>query len=237
MKQYIITFLTLLSFPCLQAQSLEAGTFSILGKEEVSSNAEIQLTAISGQPFNASEKGDQLVYGFTEIAAAAYEANEITGISLDKNTETLETGKNLRLSATVLPANANNKTVNWNSSDATIATVNESGLVEAVAKGEAIITATTASGIFAAICTVTVKDIDTANEMINGENKVYPRLIEDALYIELQKAQTIYIFNVSGKIQHTVQGQAGINTISAESYPAGIYFIRLKDQTVKIIKK
>lgn len=110
-------------------------------------------------------------------------------------------------------------------------------IVTAVAPGTAVISVVTEDGNLEAKCTITIKDIQTAVETIDGENKVYPRLIENVLYVELLKAETIYVIHVSGRIQETIRGQAGINTIAAGSYPSGIYFIRLEDQTVKVIKK
>lgn len=79
---------------------------------------------------------------------------DVTSISLDKNSLELYEGTTASLSATVLPENATDKTVTWNSSDASIATV-VNGEVTAVKIGEATITAT--AGDKTASCKVTVK--------------------------------------------------------------------------------
>jgi len=50
------------------------------------------------------------------------------------------------LSATILPANATNNQLNWQSSDPTVATVNSNGLVTAVGSGLAIITVSSTDG-------------------------------------------------------------------------------------------
>ena len=52
----------------------------------------------------------------------------------------VESGKTLQLTATVLPENADDKTVKWQSSDPTVATVDENGNVTGVAEGTATIT-------------------------------------------------------------------------------------------------
>lgn len=75
--------------------------------------------------------------GFSDLA---------TAISLNKTTAVLTLGNTLQLTATILPINAANKTVNWTSSDSSIATVDNNGLVTAVATGTATITATTTDG-------------------------------------------------------------------------------------------
>lgn len=80
----------------------------------------------------------------------------VTGVTLDKNTLALFTGDSAALAATVAPADATNKAVNWASSNPAIVTVDANGKVTAVAAGTANITATTADGNKTAVCAVTV---------------------------------------------------------------------------------
>ena len=80
----------------------------------------------------------------------------VTGVTLDKNTLALFTGDSATLVATVAPADATNKTVNWASSNPAIVTVDANGKVTAVAAGTANITATTVDGNKTAVCAVTV---------------------------------------------------------------------------------
>ena len=87
----------------------------------------------------------------------------VTGVSLNKNTLELYTGKRETLIATVEPSDATNPAVNWSSDKPEVATV-EGGTVTAKAAGTATITVTTVDGGFTAICTVTVRpDIPPAN--------------------------------------------------------------------------
>lgn len=82
---------------------------------------------------------------------------EVSGISLDKETLDLTVGDTQQLTATVMPENADDKTVVWTSDNTDVVTVDvEKGVVTAVAAGEAVVTATTANGK-TATCTVTVK--------------------------------------------------------------------------------
>ena len=67
------------------------------------------------------------------------------------------TPNTLTLTATVAPDNATNKDVTWTSSDSAVATVDQNGVVTALARGTAVITAAAADGSGAsASCTVTV---------------------------------------------------------------------------------
>lgn len=87
-----------------------------------------------------------------------YEATvAVTGISLNKSTLNLNVGQTSTLTATVLPSNATDKTVEWFSTNNKVATV-ANGVVTAVAAGTANITAKTTDGGFKAMCAVTVKE-------------------------------------------------------------------------------
>lgn len=80
----------------------------------------------------------------------------VASVTLDKNTLALFTGDSATLAATVAPADATNKAVNWASSNPAIVTVDANGKVTAVAAGTANITATTVDGNKTAVCAVTV---------------------------------------------------------------------------------
>ena len=81
----------------------------------------------------------------------------VTGVSLNKYSLTMYENDSETLIATVSPSNATNKTVTWSSSNYSVANVNSSGQVSAVAAGSVVITATTVDGGFTANCSVTVK--------------------------------------------------------------------------------
>ncbi len=69
-----------------------------------------------------------------------------TSVTLNQTTAFVDVGTTLRLTASVGPYNASDKTVVWSSSDETVATVDETGLVHALAKGECEIRATASDG-------------------------------------------------------------------------------------------
>ena len=80
----------------------------------------------------------------------------VTDVTLDKTSLTLQETGSATLIATVVPANATNKNVTWESSDTSIATVDASGKVTALSAGTAMITVKTAEGDFTDTCEVTV---------------------------------------------------------------------------------
>lgn len=92
----------------------------------------------------------------TTIITVSGEKVEVTGVTLNRSTLTLNVGQDGALVATITPENATNKLVVWTSSNNQVATVSD-GVVMALSQGTAIITATTAEGDFSATCVVTVK--------------------------------------------------------------------------------
>ncbi len=80
-----------------------------------------------------------------------------TSITLDQSTVVINENETLQLTATVMPEDATNRMVTWNSSNEAVATVDENGLVTAVAPGSAVITAMTTDGSnLSASCNITV---------------------------------------------------------------------------------
>ncbi len=91
-----------------------------------------------------------------------------TSISLNNISATLlKKGATTTLIPTVLPSNATDKSVSWKSSNTSVATVSQSGVVTAVANGTATITATTKSGVKTATCSITVR-IPSEPVLIDG---------------------------------------------------------------------
>ncbi len=114
----------------------------------------------------------------------------VTGITLDKKELALTIGgESVKLTATVSPEDATDKSVTWASEDPTVATVAEDGTVTPVAAGATKVTAE-ASG-FKAECTVTVSvpakkweigeyyDVDGVNGVVVwvSENKEHGKIV------------------------------------------------------------
>lgn len=100
--------------------------------------------------------------GFTatcEVTVLLYK--HVTGVTLNKTSETVDKGTPVNLTATILPSDAANKSVTWSSDNTSVATVND-GVVSTLAVGSANITVTTADGGFTATCKVTVNPISVS---------------------------------------------------------------------------
>lgn len=93
----------------------------------------------------------------------------VSGISLDKTEAVLELGDAVTLTARVVPADADDRSVSWTSSDTEVVTVDGNGKVSAVGKGSATVTAETADGGFTAACAVTVRVSASGISLDEGE--------------------------------------------------------------------
>ncbi|MDR0755092.1 MAG: Ig-like domain-containing protein [Prevotellaceae bacterium] len=83
----------------------------------------------------------------------------VTGIKLNENTVSLNTGSEAKLIPSIIPNNATNQTVKWLSGNPGIATVDDSGLIKGISVGKAVITATTVNNGKIDSCIVTVNAI------------------------------------------------------------------------------
>ena len=139
----------------------------------------------------------------------------VTGIELDKTTESVAVGNTVQLNATVAPATATNKTVNWTSSDESKATVDNTGKVTGVAEGEVTITATTADGGYTATCTVTVSVVHVTDVTLDASASV-------AVGGKIQLTPTITPENASNKNVSWSSSAPGIATVDNDGKVTGV---------------
>ena len=121
----------------------------------VSSTGLVKGVANGVVTITATSKENSSISGNCKITVSSI---EVTGITLNKEAITLTVGDSETLVATVLPADAPDKSVAWASANPSVATVDENGKVTAVAKGTAIIRARSkAKSDITKECTVTVQ--------------------------------------------------------------------------------
>ena len=142
-------------------------------KESVATvDATGKVTAVAaGEATITAKAGDKTATCKVTVTAATV---AVTSVALDKTTLALTVGDAaVQLTATVAPEDATDKTVTWSSDKTSVATVDATGKVTAVAEGTATITAK--AGDKTATCTVTVtakasSDSGTLNPMGEPEN-------------------------------------------------------------------
>ena len=107
---------------------------------------------------------------------------DVMGVTINKESLTLNIGDKETLSATVVPPTAKNKTVIWSSSNEAVATVNSSGEVTARGEGYATITVTADRGE-KAFCYITVTNTSVPATSIT--------LNKEALILKIGSTETL----------------------------------------------
>lgn len=135
---------------------------------------------------------------------------DVTNVALDYSSVDLEIGKTLQLQSTVLPADANDRSVTWRSSNQTVAAVDQQGNVSGLTVGTAVITVTSSDMNLTAVCTVNViprplpfETVDYTNFSANGWSIPGNNYFESYLK-----------FNETGETAVTPQLASGVKSVA-----------------------
>ena len=97
---------------------------------------------------------------FTDTCEVTVTQNAVTGIRISEKLIDLGMGYKKQITATVMPDDATDKSVEWTSENPEIATVSDNGTITGKSYGRTVVTATTTDGGYTAKCVVRVKPID-----------------------------------------------------------------------------
>ena len=136
----------------------------------------------------------------------------VTEVGLNKTSTTLIEGETETLVATVMPENATDKSVVWESGNESAATVSQEGIVTAVGEGKATITVKTNDGGFSASCEVTVnKKVIAVTSVVLGNTEL--TLVEGE---EEKLAVAVTPENATDKSVVWESGNESVATVSQE---------------------
>ena len=138
---------------------------------------------IYGIPFVSIDKPEKII--------------PVTSIQLNYNNVTMEGGEYLFLLSKILPNDASNKSLIWESNNSKVAEVDSFGKVSALQPGEAIITVKTTDGNVYAQCNVTVK-----NNIYPATNVFLDNELEKAVYVGETIDLTNYSYAEAEQITH-----------------------------------
>ena len=154
---------------------------------------------------------------------------KVRGVALDLDFLDLVEGEDSVLPFGLIPEDATDTLVSWTSSDETVATVDSTGLVTAVAEGTVYITVTTNDGGHEDTCLVNVERI-VGNPSINAKSgiSIYPNPAGNNSYINIvsdRKIERIDIYNISGKLVQTTTDVDSLVII--RNLQQGIYIVKV----------
>lgn len=131
-----------------------------------SSNTNIARTNSAKMTMTAVGKGTATITAIVKLSngevfrctgKAIVTPVDVTGVTLNKKTLTIQKGYQFQLKATISPKTATNQAVTWKSSAPTVVKVSSTGKITALKKGTSTITVITKDGNKKATCKVTVK--------------------------------------------------------------------------------
>ncbi len=128
----------------------------------------------------------------------------VSSISLSRKRVEMKDGEQKTLRAAVLPSNATDKSVEWSSSEPSVATVSTKGVITGLAAGKTTITVASADGEISAECEVTVTcnhkyqtTITPASSKKNGQKAVKCSKCKDKTTTKIYAAKDINLSKTS----------------------------------------
>lgn len=158
---------------------------------------------------------------FTGLASCSEDEDKTSvspEITLNKTSLVLEVGASERLTASFNPPEAPNKGHTWTSSAANIASVDETGMVTAVAEGNAVITAQALDGGKMASCNVQVvgEIVHVTGVSLNVTNSTI------AIGEQLQLAATVSPETATDKTVTWTSGNHNVATVDGNGLVTGV---------------
>ena len=142
----------------------------------------------------------------------------VTGVTVTPTTGSIAVGETLTLTASIAPSDATDKSVTWGTSDDSVATVSDAGVVTGVSAGSATITVTTTDGGFSATCAVTVTGETVA---VTGV-EVAPTSDSIAVNETLTLTATVAPENATNKAVTWSSSSDAIATVTDEGVVTGV---------------
>lgn len=160
-----------------------------------------------------------ILLSLAALSSCWQEEVRVSGITMNTTSITIELGQTSQLTATISPANADNKIVIWSTSDSSVAAVDADGVVTALSPGQAEITAKSDDNSrYTDVCKVTVPEIFVPVESLTIEENE----------ITIQKGATATVTatiapeNASDKQLRWISLDEVVATVSPEGVVTGV---------------
>ena len=158
-----------------------------------------------------------------------YSQTLVSAIHLSVYSAELIVGSTLQLSATILPVNATNQALVWESSDVSVADVDGDGLVTGLKEGTATITARSADGNAEATCQITVKDM-SGIDTVNAPSAYTLVKTPNGYIVRNACGARVEVYSADGRIIYLAPSY----TEEEIALPAGLYIVRAANRAWKV---
>ncbi len=183
--------------------------------------------------------GSSIKYGDVYLGLLAFipEAEEIpsapvNGIILNKTAGRVAVGETAQLIGAARPSNALDTSLTWSSSDETIATVDENGLVAGISAGKATITVKSNETGITNECVITVVELTGEQSVAYTVSAKSDSLIKFNPALPAQTAEVVTTMSGGSSIKGMTAGDGCIYYITDENYSYYLYRFDLLTQQV-----
>lgn len=152
----------------------------------------------------------------------------VESITLDVTEATMNVGDTMMLTATVLPEDADNREVTWLSGNEDVVTVDNNGVVTAVAPGTATVTVSTLDGSnLSATCNITVESKTGGVDAVGAES--INVIARDGVIIISGTSEEAFIYSMTGMLIRRTDERR------IEGLVSGCYFVFVGGQSFKVV--
>lgn len=188
-------------------------------------NCVLYVPSASVASYSAAEQWKNFfnIHPITEVAVP------VTSISFDVKTLSLELGEQNLIEASVLPADASDARLIWESNNTEVAMVSQFGNVVAIGEGSCYITASTTDGSnLSASCFVTVTDNAGVLEVTVSDLGVI-RNGNSISIVGAYDADKVSVFSVGGSMIYDGSDKR------IENLPSGLYIVIVRNHVFKVM--
>jgi len=170
----------------------------------------------------------------------------VTGVYTDSNIRTVDFGEPFTIKAIVSPANATNKIVIWESSDTSVATVDQAGVVTPLKAGEVSIIVTTVDGGYVSDADITIvtstNDVSKTSDIEAKKLSAYPNPATSGLIVTLDGIEKgdydVLVLTLAGAVQSSKKATIDETyALQLTNLTPGIYVIAVQNSGKQYLKR
>lgn len=215
---------------CMSTTPPEAGMYTFSATTLSSGVLRVPASAEEAYRSTSPWSAFEVIETFPDVVPAELRFNGADSVAMIPST-------NLALSVSVYPEQANFSRLTWKSSDETIASVTEYGMIRAHKEGEADITVSTSDGL-SVTCHVSVRYVSGVEEVEAEPVLLYPNPVNDQLHIEGATPEaTVALYDMTGRLVLSIQACEGVTVLDMAGFKPGVYLCRIQNKSYKIVKR